>query len=67
MCKLLESIFLEPNAIDRGMDRSKIRTFICQCFVFCLVWALGGNMNEQHRDLYEVFVRSMFEEKEDAK
>lgn len=67
MCKLLEAIFLEPNAIERGMDKSKIRTFITQCFVFTLVWALGGNINEQHRDAYEVFLRSLFEEHEDAK
>lgn len=67
MCKLLESIYLEPNAIERGADRSKIRTFICQCFVFSLIWALGGNINEQHRDGYETFLRSRFEENEDAK
>lgn len=67
LCKLLQAIFQEPNAIDKAMDRSKVRTFITQCFVFGLVWALGGNMNEQHRDMYELFLRTMFDEHEDAR
>ena len=58
---------MEPNSIDKSMDRSKIKSFIYQTFSFGLVWGLGGNINEQHRNMYELFLRTMFEDKEDAK
>ncbi|KAI8732024.1 dynein heavy chain 6, axonemal [Biomphalaria glabrata] len=41
--------------------------FLCQIFVFCYLWALGGNLNDEYRDAFDLFKRQQFDENQDAK
>nr|KAI8727159.1 KADynein heavy chain 6; axonemal [Biomphalaria glabrata] len=41
--------------------------FLCQIFVFCYLWALGGNLNDEYRDAFDLFIRQQFDENQDAK
>ncbi|XP_017317258.1 dynein axonemal heavy chain 6 isoform X2 [Ictalurus punctatus] len=40
---------------------------LCQTFVFCYVWAIGGNLTDVSRDAFDSFVRRQFEDNADAK
>ncbi|XP_069668946.1 dynein axonemal heavy chain 6 isoform X3 [Periplaneta americana] len=67
MCKLMESLMRLPKAIDVKTDRSHVKSFICQAFVFSYMWSLGGNIIDSSREMFEVFVRTQFEEHPDAR
>nr|KAI8731301.1 Dynein heavy chain 6; axonemal [Biomphalaria glabrata] len=41
--------------------------FLCQILVFCYLWALGGNLNDECRDAFDLFIRQQFDENQDAK
>ncbi|KAL7297685.1 hypothetical protein TKK_0009351 [Trichogramma kaykai] len=61
LCALLESLILEPGAIDRTADLSKIKTFLTQAFVFSYIWSIGGNVVDGSRETFEYFVRELFD------
>ncbi|XP_043248669.1 dynein axonemal heavy chain 6 [Colletes gigas] len=65
-CAILESILNEPDAIEKTVDKARIRTFLTQLFVFAYLWAVGGNVVDSSRNDFESFVREQFEENEDA-
>lgn len=67
LCALLESIILEPGAIDKAADSSKVKTFITQAFVFSYMWAIGGNILDNSREAFELFVKDQFEDNADAR
>ncbi|XP_031781103.1 dynein heavy chain 6, axonemal isoform X1 [Nasonia vitripennis] len=67
LCALLESIILEPGAIDKTADSSKVKTFVTQAFVFSYMWAIGGNILDNSREAFELFVKDQFEENADAR
>nr|CAD7569444.1 unnamed protein product [Timema californicum] len=69
LCSLLESLILlatESNMDWKG-DTGRIKTFLCQAFVFSYIWSLGGNITDTSREMFEVFVRGQFEEHHDAR
>ena len=66
LCSLLESIILEPAAIDKSIDLSKVRIFITQAFVFSYLWSIGGNILDTSREIFEIFVREQFESNAEA-
>ena len=55
-----------PGAIDMK-DKIRIKTFLCQSFIFAYMWSLGGNIIDSSREMFEVFVRSQLEEHPDAR
>ncbi|CAB0031813.1 unnamed protein product [Trichogramma brassicae] len=61
LCALLQSLILEPGAIDRTADLSKIKTFLTQAFVFSYIWSIGGNVVDGSRETFEYFVRELFD------
>nr|XP_033183004.1 dynein heavy chain 6, axonemal [Bombus vancouverensis nearcticus] len=65
-CSILEYILNEPDAIERTTEKARIRTFLAQSFVFAYLWAVGGNVNDASRNVFEAFVRKQFEDDEDA-
>ncbi|XP_076248728.1 dynein heavy chain at 16F [Calliopsis andreniformis] len=65
-CAILECILIEPGAIERTTDKSRIRTFLTQSFIFAYLWAVGGNVDNVSRGVFEAFVRKQFEDNEDA-
>ncbi len=48
-------------------EASKLNSVLCQTFVFCYLWALGGNLIDSHWDTFDTFVRQQFEDNSDAK
>ncbi|KAI8733815.1 dynein heavy chain 6, axonemal [Biomphalaria glabrata] len=67
-CKLLEAIFFyKLGQFDWSLESSKMFRFLCQIFVFCYLWALGGNLNDEYRDAFDLFIRQQFDENQDAK
>lgn len=48
-------------------DSKHLEGVICQTFIFCYLWALGGNVNSSHWDAFDTFVREQFEDDRNAK
>lgn len=65
-CAIMESLLGEPGAIERTADKTKIRIFITQMFVFAYLWSVGGNVIDASRVNFEAFVRKQFEDNADA-
>lgn len=66
LCSLFESLMIDPDTFDETLDKNRMRTLICQSFVFCCIWCLGGNVMEKDRDTIDIFIRDQFEEDPDA-
>ncbi|KAM9330540.1 dynein axonemal heavy chain 6 [Gastrophryne carolinensis] len=67
LCCLLESLLLGKGGPDLKMDQSRLNSIICQTFVFCYLWSVGGNLTENHWDAFDTFVRQQFEDNPEAK
>uniref|UniRef100_K7FYG4 Dynein axonemal heavy chain 6 n=1 Tax=Pelodiscus sinensis TaxID=13735 RepID=K7FYG4_PELSI len=67
LCCLLESLLLGKGGPDLKMDQSKLNTIVCQTFVFCYLWSLGGNLTENYWDMFDTFVRQQFEDNPESK
>ncbi|XP_066430423.1 dynein axonemal heavy chain 6 isoform X2 [Eleutherodactylus coqui] len=67
LCCLLESLLLGKGGPDLKMEQSRLNSIVCQTFVFCYVWSVGGNLTENHWDAFDTFVRQQFEDNPEAK
>ncbi|PSN37035.1 Dynein heavy chain 6 [Blattella germanica] len=67
MCKIMESLMIVKGAVDMKADKLRVRSFLCQSFLFAYVWSLGGNIIDSSREMFEMFVRSQLEEHPDAR
>ncbi|XP_075140366.1 dynein axonemal heavy chain 6 [Leptodactylus fuscus] len=67
LCCLLESLLLGKGGPDLNMEQSRLNSLICQTFVFCYLWSVGGNLTENHWDAFDTFVRQQFEDNPEAK
>ncbi|XP_063314781.1 dynein axonemal heavy chain 6 [Pelobates fuscus] len=67
LCCLLESLLLGKGGPDLKMDQAKLNSLICQTFVFCYLWSVGGNLTENHWDAFDTFIRKQFEDNPEAK
>nr|XP_046259789.1 dynein axonemal heavy chain 6 isoform X2 [Scatophagus argus] len=67
LCSLLEALLLGKGGPDLKMDSKPLNSVLCQTFIFCYLWALGGNLTSSHWDAFDTFVREQFEENSDAK
>lgn len=61
ICALLESILLEPGSVDKTADRSRVKTFLIQSFIFSYIWGIGGNVIDAYRETFELFVKEQFD------
>ncbi|KAK2585046.1 hypothetical protein KPH14_008566 [Odynerus spinipes] len=66
-CAIMESIILEPGAIEKTTERTRVKTFLTQTFIFSLLWSIGGNIVDSSREIFELFVKEQFEENPDAR
>ena len=48
-------------------EQTKLNTVLCQTFVFCYLWSLGGNLTENHWDSFDTFIRTQFDDNPDAR
>ncbi|KAM6971776.1 dynein axonemal heavy chain 6 [Aplochiton taeniatus] len=68
LCCLLEALLLGKGGPDLRMQDVKALTgLVCQTFVFCYVWSVGGNLTDSYWDAFDSFVRQQFEDNSDAK
>ncbi|ERL87542.1 hypothetical protein D910_04933 [Dendroctonus ponderosae] len=67
ICSLIQSHMALPGAMEKIGERAKVRCFVCQVFISSYMWGLGGNITEDSREKFEVFVQSQFEECSDAR
>lgn len=67
LCSLIESLISIPGGFDKIADKSRKKNFLCQVFVFSFLWSLGGNLLDHSQEMFEVFVRDLFEEHPDAR
>ncbi|XP_030754707.1 dynein heavy chain 6, axonemal-like [Sitophilus oryzae] len=67
VCSLIESLFSMPGAMEKIGEKLKVRNFICQTFIFSYIWGLGGNINEDSREKFDVYVQSQFDDCADAR
>ena len=66
-CALLESLLLEPGSVDKNADRTRVKTFLIQAFIFSYIWGIGGNVIDTYREAFELFVREQFDSNPDAR
>ncbi|KAK2908777.1 hypothetical protein Q8A67_004614 [Cirrhinus molitorella] len=67
LCCLLEALLFSDGGPNLKMEASKLNSMLCQTFVFCYLWALGGNLIDSHWDTFDTFVRQQFEGNSDVK
>ncbi|XP_067440238.1 dynein axonemal heavy chain 6 [Thunnus thynnus] len=67
LCSLLEALLLGKGGPDLKMDSKHLNAVICQTFIFCYLWAVGGNLTSSHWDAFDTFVRGQFEGNSNAK
>ncbi|XP_010633543.1 dynein heavy chain 6, axonemal [Fukomys damarensis] len=67
LCCLLESLLFGKDGINLSMEKTKLNTLICQTFVFCYLWSVGGNLTENYWDSFDTFIRTQFDDNPDAR
>ncbi|XP_061765226.1 dynein axonemal heavy chain 6 [Nerophis ophidion] len=67
ICCLLEALLLGKAGPDFNMDAKRMSDIVCQTFIFCYVWAIGGNLPSTHWDDFDNFVREQFKDNNNAK
>nr|XP_015200901.1 PREDICTED: dynein heavy chain 6, axonemal [Lepisosteus oculatus] len=67
LCCLLESLLLGQGGPDLNMDLTKLGPVLCQTFLFCYLWSVGGNLTDNHWDAFDTFIKQQFEDNTDAK
>ncbi|XP_060619679.2 dynein axonemal heavy chain 6 isoform X2 [Anolis sagrei] len=67
LCCLLESLLLGKGGPSMKLEQSRLNSLICQTFVFCYLWSVGGNLAENFWDGFDTFIRQQFEDNADAK
>ncbi|XP_076873752.1 dynein axonemal heavy chain 6 isoform X2 [Brachyhypopomus gauderio] len=67
LCCLLEALVFSEGEPCLTAEPHKLNTVLCQTFVFCYLWAVGGNLAESSWDAFDSFIRQQFEDNTDAK
>lgn len=44
-----------------------MKSLLCPTFIFCYLWAIGGNLNCTHWENFDNFIKKQFEENRNAK
>ncbi|XP_064174621.1 dynein axonemal heavy chain 6 isoform X1 [Anguilla rostrata] len=66
LCCLLEALLLGPGGPNLRLGLNKLNSVLCQTFVFCYLWAVGGNLTDSCWDDFDNFIRQQFEDNNDA-
>uniref|UniRef100_A0A3B4FEJ7 Dynein heavy chain 6, axonemal-like n=1 Tax=Pundamilia nyererei TaxID=303518 RepID=A0A3B4FEJ7_9CICH len=64
LCSLLEALLLGNGGPDLKMHLDGV---LCQTFIFCYLWAIGGNLTSSYWDAFDTFIREQFEGNKNAK
>lgn len=66
MCKLMESLMKLHIAVDLKEIKAPLKSFLCHSFIFACIWSVGGNIIDNSREKFEIFISNQFEEHPDA-
>ncbi|KAK7929355.1 hypothetical protein WMY93_005750 [Mugilogobius chulae] len=66
LCSLLEVLLLGPEGPGFTMEQHDLNRVVCQTFIFCYIWSVGGNLTSTYWDSFEAFVKKQFEGNKDA-
>ncbi|KAG7222944.1 hypothetical protein INR49_015971 [Caranx melampygus] len=61
LCFLMEALLLGEGGPELKMDSKQLNQVLCQTFIFCYLWAVGGNLTGSHQEAFETFVREQVE------
>ncbi|XP_029949300.1 dynein heavy chain 6, axonemal [Salarias fasciatus] len=67
LCSLLEALLLGKGGPDLNTDSRHLNSVLCQTFIFCYLWAVGGNLTCAHWDTFDTFLKEQFRDNNDAK
>ncbi|EEZ99537.1 Dynein heavy chain, cytoplasmic-like Protein [Tribolium castaneum] len=67
LCAIIESYLNSPNALENIGEKSKVKSYLCQVFIFAYIWSLGGNLTDASKEKFEVYVREQFDDHPDAR
>ncbi|XP_029794387.1 dynein heavy chain 6, axonemal [Suricata suricatta] len=67
LCCLLESLIFGKDGVNLAMEQTKLNTVLCQTFIFCYLWSVGGNLTENYWDSFDTFIRTQFDDNPDAR
>lgn len=67
VCAIMQSILQTPGAMDKIGEKSKVRSFLCQTFIFSYIWGIGGNLLDASMERFEIYVKDQFDEHPDAR
>ncbi|KAI9363382.1 dynein heavy chain and region D6 of dynein motor-domain-containing protein [Zopfochytrium polystomum] len=61
LCNLLSTFLNRKGEIDFNAEFSDLRLMFSHVFVFCYVWALGGNLADGAHDFFDSFLRELLD------
>lgn len=67
VCALIESHLKITESMENIGEKSKVRCYLCQIFIFSYLWGLAGNLNESSKEKFEIHLREQFDEYADAR
>lgn len=67
VCAIIQSFLEMPGAMEKIGEKSKVRCFLCQTFIFAYLWGIGGNLLDAGKEKFESYVRDQFDDHPDAR
>lgn len=64
---LFQSLVFGPGGPDLKSDPLRLHVLLATVFAWCLVWGLGGNLDEACNDKFDSMVKDMLAECPDVK
>ncbi|KAI9203256.1 dynein heavy chain and region D6 of dynein motor-domain-containing protein [Polychytrium aggregatum] len=61
LCRLIQTFVNRRTEIDFSLGIGDLKILFSHIFVFCYVWALGGNLANGEQDGFDTFLRDMLE------
>jgi len=67
LCKLIESILLDPKTGNLNRDPAKANQILAGIFSFSYTWAVAGNLTEDGWESWDNFIRGQVEDNTDCR
>ncbi|CAG5929115.1 unnamed protein product [Menidia menidia] len=68
LCSLLQALLLGREGPPLSVKNPELlNDVLCQTFIFCYLWAVGGNLISSDWDVFDAFIRDQFEDNDNAK
>ncbi|KAM9770210.1 dynein axonemal heavy chain 6 [Menidia menidia] len=67
LCSLLQALLLGREGPPLSKNPELLNDVLCQTFIFCYLWAVGGNLISSDWDVFDAFIRDQFKDNDNAK